>query len=522
MRLLLSLRIWCISGAPAERATPINEDTMKQNHGPVPKSMYVLLVGMVILCSSGAAKAEVELFKLGKDAKVSVAGEILARDSGESWFQSEPPQADNSYNYFFTRSRLSLALRHPYVGAFVQAQDVHMWGIPEKSIAPAPLGPLGIGPIYYMHNLSDSPHSLIIRQAYLDFPRLFAKGLSARIGRFDYADGQEVVYKNPKVTWLKNTRLSDRMIGAFDWSAFNRSFDGGQVVYDGKGFNLHSIAVHPTQGGYENSANKTISAIDVVTLTGTLKYGEWVKNTEGRLFYYYYNDSRNITNTPGPSGLEEGNIRINTFGTHWLHTEPIQSGTFDMLFWGAIQEGEWGSLDHKAWAAAVEGGFQFSKTPWKPWVRGGYFVSSGDSDPNDGEHGTFYQMLPTARKYALFPFYNLMNNEDLFIQAILKPKEALTIRADLHTLNLHEKNDLWYMGAGPTQAAGSIFGYLGRTSNGHDDLATVFEIAPSYTFSKYMSANLYYGHAFGSDVIRSIYSGDSGGDFFSIEFKAQF
>lgn len=522
MRLLLIVGLLVIIEEPADRVAPIQEDTMRPDHDPIRKAVYAILISICILSASEASRAEVELFKLGKEARVSVAGEITARDSYESWFRPEPSQADNSYNYFFLRSRLSMALRHPYIGAFVQAQDVHMWNIPETAIAPAPQGPLGIGAIYYLHNISDAPHSLIVRQAYLDFPRVFAKGLSARIGRFDYADGQEVAYKNPKVMWLKNTRLSDRLIGAFDWSSFNRSFDGAQVAYDGKGFNLNSVVVHPTQGGYENDAHKTMSAVDLVTLTGTLKYGEWLKNTEGRLFYYYYNDSRRITNTPGPSGLEEGNIRVNTFGTHWLHTETVKSGTFDMLFWGALQEGEWGALDHKAWAAAVEGGFQFAGSPWKPWIRGGYLVSSGDSNPNDGEHGTFYQLLPTARKYALFPFYNMMNNEDLFVQVILKPREAMSIRADLHTLNLQEKNDLWYMGAGPTQSAGTIFGYLGRPSNGVDDLATVLEIAPSYTFSKYMSANLYYGHAFGKDVIRRIYGGDSGGDFFSIEFKAQF
>ena len=496
---------------------------MKQGFSlPLKRPAYALLLSLIVLSVSESAMAEIDLFKMGKDVKVTMAGEIVARDSYESWFSPSSSQADPSYNYFFTRSRLSLALRHPYFGAFVQAQDVHMWNLPENSIAPAPLGPLGIGAIYNLHSGSSSSNSLIIRQAYLDFPRIFAKGLSARIGRFDYADGQEVSYKNPKVSWLKNVRLSDRLIGPFDWSSFNRSFDGAQVAYDGASFNLNSVVVHPTQGGLESDAHKTISAIDLVTLTGTIKYGEWLKNTEGRLFYYYYNDSRNISSTPGPSGLEEGNIRINTYGTHWLHTEAVKSGIFDMLFWGAIQDGEWGALDHRAWAMAAEGGFQFTKFPWKPWIRGGYFMSSGDSDPNDGKHGTFYQLLPTARKYALFPFYNMMNSEDLFIQTILKPREAITIRADLHSINLHEKNDLWYMGAGPTRKAGAIFGYIGRPSNGEDDLATVLEIAPSYSFSKYLSANLYYGHAFGKDVVKRIYGSDSGGDFFSIEVKAQF
>jgi hypothetical protein len=55
-----------------------------------------------------------------------------------------------------------------------------------------------------------------------------------------------------------------------------------------------------------------------------------------------------------------------------------------------------------------------------------------------------------------------------------------------------------------------------------DDLATVLEIAPSCNFSKYLSANLCYGHAFGKEAIKHICGADSGGDFFSIELKAQF
>lgn len=476
-----------------------------------------------VLSVPETAKAEVPLFTMGKEASVSAAGEITARNTYENWFEPATPNVKNDYNYFFTRTRLSLAFRSPYLGAFVQAQDVHMWNLPEHSIAPSPQGALGFGATYYSHARSDMDHSLIVRQAYLDFPRLFFKGFSARVGRFDYADGQEVVYKkNPKVTWLKNARLSDRMLGAFDWSAFNRSFDGLQTAYDTKGLNLYVSVTHPTQGGYENNAQKTISSINLGNITATIKYGEWLKNTEARVFYYYYNDHRNMATVLGQSGLKDGPIKINTFGTHVLHTETIQSGVFDMLFWGALQDGKWGAVDHRAWAAAIEGGFQFSKVPSKPWIRGGYFASSGDSNPTDKTHGTFYQMLPTARKYAFFPLYNLMNNQDLFLQAIVKPREPFTIRTDLHSISLQNSHDLWYMGAGPTQSSGTIFGYVGRPSNNAKGLATILDISPSYTFSRYFSANIYYGHAFGRDVIKRIYSKSSNGDLFYVELKTQF
>ena len=495
---------------------------MKQRQSIFILRTLILLASLYFIPFSNEARAEVEIFKVGGEGSFSVEGEVVARNSYWSWFQSEDEDTDKNYDYFFTRSRLGLSLDQAYIGAYIQAQDVHMWNLPDHSWASSPQGPLGIGSIYYLHRGNDISNSLIIRQAYLDFPRVFVKGLSARVGRFDYLDGQEVMYKNPKVNWLKRIRLSERLVGPFGWSSFNRSFDGIQLAYDGPGFNLHSTATRPTQGGFENDAQNTMSGIDLLTLTGTAKYDEWLPRTEGRVFYYYYNDNRNISATPGTGGLNEGNIRINTFGTHWLRTESVRNGVFDMLFWGAIQEGEWGALDHEAWAMALEGGFQSTQAPLKPWIRGGYFVSSGDTDPEDGKHETFYQLLPTARKYALFPFYNMMNNEDLFLQAVLRPKDSTTIRADLHFLNLHEEADLWYMGAGPTQGAGGIFGYIGRPSFGAKDLATVFEVVVSHTFSKYFSANVYFGHAFGKDVIDNIYDADDGGDFFSLEFKAQF
>jgi hypothetical protein len=496
---------------------------MKARRSSYCVGIFVWFFVLSILSIPDTARAEEKLFTLGKDTSITASGEITARNTYENWFEPALPNVNNSYDYFFTRTRLAIALRNPYINAYVQAQDVHMWNLPENSIAPAPQGAMGSGATYYSHAKSDTDHSLIIRQAYLDFPKLFLKGLSARIGRFDYADGQEVTYKkNPKVTWLKNARLSDRMLGAFDWSSYNRSFDGLQMAYDAKTFNLYVSVTHPTQGGYENNAQKTISSINLGNITGTMKYGEWLKNTEARVFYYYYNDRRNIPNILGQSGLKDGPIRINTFGTHWLHTESIKSGVFDMLFWGALQDGKWGAVDHRAWAVAIEGGFQFTNVLCKPWIRGGYFVSSGDKDPKDGKHGTFYQMLPTARKYAFFPFYNLMNNEDLFIQTILKPREAFSIRADLHSLSLQKPQDLWYVGAGPTQGSGTIFGYTGRPSNNHKGLATVLDISPSYTFSKHLSANLYYGHVFGKDVIKSIYQNNSNGDLFFIEMKVQF
>jgi hypothetical protein len=41
-------------------------------------------------------------------------------------------------------------------------------------------------------------------------------------------------------------------------------------------------------------------------------------------------------------------------------------------------------------------------------------------NPNDKTHGSFFQILPTPRPYARFPFYNMMNNEDFYGTVVLR------------------------------------------------------------------------------------------------------
>jgi len=472
--------------------------------------MLGILILMVILVPGiVSAGITIATFNQGTGS-LSVDGKVIYRHEFYNWFEApDQPNDNNDYSYFFTRSLLGLSLTLPNLKAYVQGQDVHMWGLPDDAVAAAPAGTLGPGAVYYAHGGQEDFHSTIIRQAYLEIPRLFVSGLSARAGRFDYVDGLEVTYDDPKVKWLKEMRLAERLIGPFTWSSFNRSFDGAKVVFDHDVFNLTGFASHPTQGGFENDAHESMEDIDLAAVTLTMKYNKnlCLPNSEGRLFYMYYGDDRTmakVDNAPAGSGPNQGDIEIHTIGMHWLATHKTSSGVLDGIFWGAYQTGDWGTLDHEAWAAAAEMGYQFTQYPWTPWIRAGYFVSSGDPDPSDGDHETFYQMLPTARKYALFPFFNLMNNEDLFVQAIFKPLQQLSVRSDLHFLRLHEDDDRWYQGAGATREE-DIFGYQGRPSNGDENLGTLLDITLNYTINKHFSVMLYGGHMFGSDVIENSY-----------------
>jgi hypothetical protein len=159
------------------------------------------------------------------------------------------------------------------------------------------------------------------------------------------------------------------------------------------------------------------------------------------------------------------NIRIGTYGGDMLVAIPAGPGQFDFLFWGALQNGRWGSQGDSANAVAVEGGYQMTKLATSPWLRGGWFRSSGDNNATDANHNTFFQMLPTPRVYARMPFYNLMNNSDEFVQFMDKPAKSLALRSDLHWIQLTSPHDLWYQGGVPSITKSSGLSAVPRTAS---------------------------------------------------------
>jgi hypothetical protein len=156
----------------------------------------------------------------------------------------------------------------------------------------------------------------------------------------------------------------------------------------------------------------------------------------------------------------------------------------------------------------------------KSWVSAGYSYGSGDSDPNDARHGTFFQVLTTPRQYARFPFYNMMNNKDAYATMNLRPRSKLALRSELHALWLADAADLWYLGGGAFQQ--TTFGYLGRPSNGSRDLATVWDVSADYQVTRVLTATAYYARASGKGAVANIYPKDSRGQLAYIETTVHF
>jgi hypothetical protein len=116
-------------------------------------------------------------------------------------------------------------------------------------------------------------------------------------------------------------------------------------------------------------------------------------------------------------------VTIATFGGSYATVNlPWGVDSTDLVVWGAVQTGDWYGRDHLAASVAVEMGHRWSGRSPAPWLRGGFLWASGDADGDDERHGTFFQMLPSSRKYALSSVYAQMNVRDVFAQLLIEPR----------------------------------------------------------------------------------------------------
>ncbi len=266
------------------------------------------------------------------------------------------------------------------------------------------------------------PAAAFLKQGFLRY-HFEGTDKNLRLGRFEFIEGQETQPENTTISWLQTNRIANRLVGNFAFSNAQRSFDGLDSHYGAGTWDLTSMAGRSDQGVYNMNGNPELN-VDLQYLAFTK--AEWNQHVLWRAFGIGYHDGRTgVTKTDNRAlavrAADHKNIRIGTYGGDLVAAIPAGPSQFDFLFWGALQNGNWGVLGHSANAVAVEGGYQLRKAAVYPWLRAGWFRSSGDNNPTDNKHDTFFQILPTPRIYARFPFYNLMDSTDEFVQVMEKP-----------------------------------------------------------------------------------------------------
>lgn len=455
------------------------------------------------------------------------------------WDYFENNGFDNEYDHTGNRTEIGLQWFYNSFRTDVSYQNTSMWNLPTGASKGA-----GVGAVYRANGgRTQDVNGNFLRKLNLRYRNPADPALALGAGRMDLQSGllstdssESYIWKDgfdlsktQKMSWIKRQRIAGRMIDIDEWSEFRRAFDGGYVSWSNESVRLYAGFFNPTQGLCNNQGGRSIDGIDLGVVEFTVLKDTWIKDVEMQLFFYDFADSR-VSNQTLPRRDNTGStiltgaehdIHVNMLGGHLVGVHEVGPGVLDFLVWGGYQSGDWFELDHSAHALALEAGYQSKDLPWHPWLRVGYNTGSGDSDANDSEHRSFYQMLPASQRYSSSTLYNLMNNEDIFVSLLLNPISGVTIQSNIHAVKLEEKADRWYLGSGPL-SMNNFTGYNARPSGNSDVLGTMLDMTVIWNITSRIQALAYYGYFSGGSVVKHNFNRDHDNIFSSFEISVEF
>jgi hypothetical protein len=426
----------------------------------------------VLVCSSVSAPAQ--------ERHPEVRATIRNVTRAESWSFFDPPsdRVDPTYTLLSNRATLGVhvnARRLAVEGSFQYAQLV---GLPRRAVGPGPLGP---GALFYAAARTPEAYQLYVKTLSARLQNV-VPSLSVQIGRMTHESDE-------------GTPFAGRLIGNAEWTPFERSFDGVRAEFARPTWRAHAAFVMPTQGAFEESASPTMGKVQVTTVGWSTK--------RAALFAHNYRDRRAVTARPDNTGLvpEQVHVVVRTFGA---------SAQFaGVRFWGAVQNGEWFGDPHRAFSTSIDAGHQWQRRRWRPAIRGGLLHASGDRDPNDRRHGTFFPMLPTTRPDVLRGTFSHMNLRDVYVVATVEPRDFLSFRTEVHHLALAHRLDGWYSGTGATAFKGDYFGFSSRRSTLRTDLGTLLVANATARVRKQWTVNASAAVMRGGAVVRRQFDGNA-------------
>jgi hypothetical protein len=474
------------------------------------------------LCAEGPPPDPPASLKLGD---LTVTGSLRSRVYFWDWFQ--PSAGNNNYQYSGNLFRIGLSEHRDSWDWNAEFAVPFLLGLPANSTGTgAQQGALGLGSNYLSANSGSRNTAMIFpKQLYVRLDGLGGnKNHTLQMGRFEFLDGGEVSPRSATLAAVKRDRIAARLIGNFGFSDVGRSFDGVHYSYGTPSDNFTFVGAVPTRGVYQVDGWGW-NRIGFGYASYTHQWGGKGHAADTRFFFIEYDDFRHILKTDNRAlavrRADLANIRIDTFGGHTLHAFETPAGTVDVLFWGALQTGRWGVQAQRAGAFDAEGGFQPKIAPAvKPWLRAGYTYGSGDGNAADNRHNTFFQLLPTPRPYAKFPFFNMMNTEDRYGILVLRPHPKLTVTGEFHALRLSDSNDLWYSGGGAFQPW--TFGYSGRATSGRRSLGNLYDLGADCRVSRALTLSGYFGYTQGLAAMEQIYPAGKDGRFSYLEMLYRF
>jgi len=269
---------------------------------------------------------------------------------------------------------------------------------------------------------------------------------------------------------------TERLVGAFDWNNFARTFDAIKLRYAAPergvwadAFVAHVVTIqeqgpHGNYGFHFDTANwdDTFAGL----YAGTTALGP--QTTEA---YFLYRNKENNgpryrDNASPPNSTLAYDIKQEVYTVGWRAKSA--AGKLRGFDYEAEAAFQWGraagrltnsfpnaagvALDHTAWAAMVRGGYTWDQCPWNPRLGVEYSVASGDESQYDRTDESFLNLFPTNHKFYgyldAFAWKNLHNPSVQLrfapYHAPGAPGKALWVQLDYDAFWLFTNEDAWY------------------------------------------------------------------------------
>jgi hypothetical protein len=409
------------------------------------------------------------------------AGSMDFRDHG----------ADVSNDYLHSRIRAHAGYTAEWFGAYVEGRSSMVAGDERFAYpnTPAVAGTVrreGSGP---------EADAIDLHQAYFVVGNHKEFPLSLKVGRQELSYGEE------------------RLIGAFGWNNIGRVFDAAKVRWQNEWFAADFFASRPVipEDGRFN-VNNDYDWFSGVYATTTL-----VPKNSLELYFLARNaSSKAIAAEPSPQFPQPSARDIYTAGGR-IKSKPGEFGNWDYTLEGAYQFGDFRDLrlgtdsprlDHNAFMAVVQGGYTFADVWAMPRLGAEYSYGSGDSNPRDGQHGTFENLFPTNHKfYGYMDFFSLQNIQDVRGIFQLKPHPRVTFAIEGHGFWLANTHDNLYNVTGTPRgglgipATGAGTGY-GIYANNSSFVGTELDVIAGWAVTRFAQLEAGYGHFFTGDYIQ--------------------
>ncbi len=331
--------------------------------------------------------------------------------------------------WLLQRFRVGLMLKPtPWLKIYAQGQDSR------EFFSGRPLIPGASG--------AEGDDSFDLRQAYLEIGDYSKCPWDLKVGRQILSYGDE------------------RLVGAFDWNNFGRTFDAAKLTYKTKGFTIDAFTSTPvviTSKNFNQSDlfNGTETNRDLV-FSGLYATFDEVPFGSVDLYSLVINEPRgNTSNVQGGlnAAVTTGSLRSHsdfvTLGTR-IKGDPKKLNGLEFSGEFAYQVGDVRGLSLNAFAASVGVGYNF-ELPMKPRIYAEYNYASGDGNSADGNLGTFQNLFPTNHKfYGIMDLFAWQNLHNAMLSFKVSPAKNVTVQADFNAFWLADTNDVWYRANGLT------------------------------------------------------------------------